>query len=343
MKTQTELFKGELMEEKLRLYFLNNGYFVARGVKYNFQDNEITDIDLFLYGRTSSMSRERINVDLKNKKNPKAFERILWAKGLQELLKFDGCVVATMDKRELIRNYGLKHDTIVLDGNFLQKLNYNPNKRITEEEFLIELSKHKSYKYKKNQIWKTIYENSKSRLLNELDFSGFNSASLDLNYFLSKCFDKQKSKIALRISYVILANCLLILDFLLKDIAFLEPDTRKEHLSNGFKYGNLGREGVLKTIDMAVKIGGSKATANKIKNSLESQGISILTEYFSKVETTKDIFKWSKHFENLAFQHKLISPNELDSDLKSTLVIMLDYFKINRKKYFDLFLTNVNE
>ena len=37
MEKQTELFKGELMEEKLRLYFLNNGYYVARGIKYVFE------------------------------------------------------------------------------------------------------------------------------------------------------------------------------------------------------------------------------------------------------------------------------------------------------------------
>ena len=120
MENQTELFKGELMEEKLRHYFLSNGYYVARGVKYNFEGNEITDIDLFLYGRSSSIARERINVDIKNKKTPKAFERILWAKGLQVLLKFDSCVVATKDTRELIRNYGLKHNTVIFDGNFLE-------------------------------------------------------------------------------------------------------------------------------------------------------------------------------------------------------------------------------
>jgi hypothetical protein len=337
MEKQTELFKGELMEEKLRVYFLNNGYYVARGVKYNFEGNEITDIDLFLYGRTSSISRERTNIDIKNKKNPKAFERILWAKGLQELLKFDSCVVATTDRRELIRNYGLKHNTVILDGNFLQKLTYDTTKRITEEELLKQLSAHKSYKYKRNQIWKNIYETSKSRLLNELDFSGFNSASLDLNYFLLKCFDKQKKETALRVSYAVLSHCLLILDYILKDIAFLEPNLRKENLSNGFKYGNLGREGVNRTIDMAIKIGGSKISANEIKKSLETTEMDILKEYFSKAETTKNIFKWALKFEVLAFEKTITYPNDLDTDLKGTLAIMLDYLKINRKDYFGLY------
>jgi len=336
MAQQKELFKGELMEEKLRVYFLNNGYYVARGVNYNFEGNEITDIDLFLYGRTSSLSRERTNVDVKNKKNPKAFERILWAKGLQELLGFDSCVVATTDKRELIRNYGLRHKTTILDGNFLQKLNYDPKIRITEDDLLIQLNKIKSYKYSKNHTWKHIYESSKSRLLDQLDFSGYNSASLDLNYFLLKCFDKQKKEYALRMSYAVLSHSLIILDYILKDIAFLEPNLRKENLSDGFKYGNLGRDGVNRTIEMAVKISGANASANSIKKSLETTEMDVLKEYYSKADTTKNIFRWALQFEQLAFQNVPTPPNNLESELKGTIAIMLDYFKINRKEFFAL-------
>lgn len=47
METQQTLFKGELMEELLRYYFLEMGYFVARGVKFQYQNMDVTDIDLF--------------------------------------------------------------------------------------------------------------------------------------------------------------------------------------------------------------------------------------------------------------------------------------------------------
>ena len=334
MTNQGQLFKGELMEEKLRMYFLNSGYYVARGIKYNFEGNEITDIDLFLYSRSSSLSRERINVDIKNKKNPKAFERILWTKGLKELLSFDKCVVATIDKRETIRNYGLKHKVIILDGTFLQKLNYDTSKRLNEEELFNILTKYKSYKTYRNQSWKNLYEKSKSRILNELDFSGFNSSILDLRYFLNKCFDQQKKEIALRASYIVLSHSLLILDYILKDIAFLEPNLRKEHLKNGFKYGNLGRDGVHRTIDMAVKMTGAKVSANEIKKSLEADDIAVFIEYFSKVETIKSIFKWSLHFEEIAFNKVFINPNNLEPELKGILALFLDYFEINRKRFF---------
>ena len=57
MENQPQLFKGELLEEKLRSYFLNNGYYVVRGAKYSYKGHDITDIDLLLYGRVSSLSR----------------------------------------------------------------------------------------------------------------------------------------------------------------------------------------------------------------------------------------------------------------------------------------------
>ncbi len=337
MENQTELFKGELMEEKLRFYFLNNGYYVARGVKYFFEGNEITDVDLFLYGRVSSLSRVRTNVDIKNKKSPKTFERILWAKGLQGLLKFDDCVVATTDKKEVFRKFGQKHDIIILDGNFLQKLIYDKIERITEDELLAQLNSIISYKKFINQTWKSIYEASKSRLLDEMDFSGYNSTLITLEYFLKSCFDKQKKVIALRAAYAILSHSLLILDYILKDLAFLEPNKKKEMLNDGFKYGNLGIDGVNKTIEMAVKIANSRMSVIDIKKSLDTTEMDILKEYFSKLETTKSLFKWSLAFERLAFQKKIIPPKEIDVELKGTLGIMLDFFKINRRDFFDIF------
>jgi hypothetical protein len=338
MENQTELFKGELMEEKLRFYFLNNGYYVARGAKFNFDGNEITDIDLFLYGRVSSLSRVRTNVDIKNKKSPKTFERILWAKGLQELLRFDNCVVATTDKKEVFRKFGLKHDTIILDGNFLQKLIYDKTNRLTEEDLLAQFNLIKSYKQFVNQTWKTIYETSKSRLLDEMDFSGYNSTLIYLEYFLKSCFDKQKKEIALRASYVILSHSLLILDYILKDIAFLEPNQRKEMLSDGFKYGNLGLDGVNRTIEMAVKIANSKMSVSQIKKSLDTTEMDILKEYFSKSEIAKSVFKSALAFERLAFLTEIITPKDLEVELKGTLAIMLDFFKINRKEFFDIYV-----
>src|SRR5690606_10294824 len=155
MEKHMNLSKGEYMEELLRNYFLNSGYYVVRGVKYRYESIDITDVDLYLYGRSSSVTRQRINVDIKNKKAPQAFERILWANGVKQLLNFDSCIVATTDYRPVLHKFAQMHSTSVLDGNFLSKLRSNsfPN-RYSEEEMSIRFSKHKSFKTFNNKDWR---------------------------------------------------------------------------------------------------------------------------------------------------------------------------------------------
>ena len=331
---QTELFKGEQMEEKLRIYFLNNGYYVVRGIKYCFKGNDITDIDLFLYGRNSTLSREFTNVDIKNKKTPKAFERILWTKGIQQLLGFNNCVVATMDRQESVKEYAKKHNIRLLDGNFLQKLNYELDDRYTEEDLLKMFSNHNSYKTFSKQTWKDIYEKSKSRLLDELDFSGYNTNLIFLKYFAYKVLDPQKQLDAIRIFYIFLSHNLIILDYIMKDVSFLQPEERKSILENGLKYGNFGKEGVQKTIEMALKIANSDKTVSQIQSVIDSTDVEILKDFFSKQEVIKSLFKMAIKLENMAFSKNLTMPKDLDPELKSIVAIFLDNFNINRKKFF---------
>lgn len=333
----TVILKGELMEEKLRQYFLDNGYYVARGVKYKYDDLDITDIDLFLYSKVSSLSRERINVDIKNKKTPKAFERIIWTKGLQDLLLFDNCVVATSEKRDSIRQYGKKHNVLILDGDFLQRLNYKVENRIPEDVFLKDLSQIKSLNVFKNQTWNNLYEDSKSRLLNELDFSGFNQSLITVKYFIEKCFNPQKREQATRTLYATLSHSLIILDYVLRDIMFLELNLRKETLSDGFKFGNLGREGVNRTIDMAIKITNSKIPANIIKQSIDTNQTDILVDFFSKSDISKNIFKIAVDLESKALSNTFVTPDLLDSPVRSLMYLFLDFFSINRKSFYDLY------
>lgn len=337
METQQTLFKGELMEELLRYYFLEMGYFVARGVKFQYQNMDVTDIDLFLYGRPSSLTRERINVDIKNKKTPQAFERIVWANGLMRILNLDSCIVATTDSKPIITSFAQSMHTMVLDGKFLNKIKSitNENERISEEDLLNELSKYKSYKTYNNKSWKYIYEFSKSRLLTELDYSGFNSSIMDLNYFITKYIaDEQRRAISLGMVYVILAHTLIIMDFILKDIAFLEQKDRESKLSIGLKYGNLGKEGIDKIISMAMHISGV-TSANTIMKSLDSIPVDILKDFFSKNENAKKAFGWAKELSILAFSSTLIYPNEIESSLKGVLSVILDFLSIDRKTFFE--------
>lgn len=338
MENKSILFKGELMEELLRSYFLNLGYYVVRGVKFKYEGVDITDVDLYLYGRTSSLTRQRINVDIKNKKVPQAFERILWANGLMKLLNFNSCIVATTDQRPLIHTFGQLHNTIILDGAFLAKIRINtfPD-RLTEEDILLKFSKHKSYKTFGNKDWRYIYETSKTKLLTEQDFSGFNSTLFNLIYFIEKVLtDEQKREDATRMLYIILSHLLIIIDFIAKDIAFLDTLDKEKKLSDGFKFGNLGKDGVDKIISMAVQISGNKS-ANSFLKSLESIPTDILKDFFSKNENTKNLYNWSKEFESLGFKKKFVDPDLIEAPLKGVISVILDFAKIERRKFFDIY------
>lgn len=334
MEKQNQLMKGEAMEEHLRNYFNGSGYYVVRGVKFRYEGNDITDVDIYLYGRSSSLTRQRINIDIKNKKTPQAFERILWANGLQKLLNFDSCIVATTDKRSVVHSFGQLHKTTVLDGAFLSKLLTNklPD-RLVEEELLSQLAKVRSNK-RFNKDWRTIYEMSKSRLLNEQDYSGLNSTLNVLEYFIQKSLsDEQRKEIATRMMYIIMSHILIIMDFILKDIAFLEQVDREKKLSDGLKFGNLGKDGVDKIISMAVHISGSKS-ASSFMNSLDNIPIDILKNFFSKNENTRNLFSWAREFEWLGYSKKFINPEQIETHLKSVISVMLDFFKFERRKFF---------
>lgn len=335
---KNNITKGELMEELIRNYFISSGYFVVRGVKFRYENNDITDVDLYLYGRSSGITRHRINVDIKNKKSPQAFERILWANGVKVLLNFDNCIVATTDSRPVVHKFGQMHNTIILDGSFLSKLRSNSNpERLSEEELMQGFAKHKSFNTYGNKDWRYIYEESKSRLLSELDFSGFNMALSYIGYFIDKIItDVQKKQDATRLMYLFISHLLITIDFILKDVAFLETKEKEMKLSNGFKFGNLGKEGVDKIISIAVQISGNKS-ANSYLKSLEGIPIDILKDFFSKNDNSKNLFNWAREFEKIGFNRNFISPEDLEPSLRGLISLLLDFYNIDRRKFFSLF------
>lgn len=337
MEEQLKLFKGELMEELVRNYFLNAGYFVVRGARMKFESNDLTDIDLFLYGRSSSILRERINVDIKNKKTPQAFERIVWANGIMKILGFDACIVATTDNRNVVHAFAQKHATTVLDGTFLQKLRVKEagNERLSEDALMLELIHFKSYKNFNNKTWAQIYDSQKSRLLTELDFSGFHASAHTLNYFIDKTVaDVQKRDVAIRMTYITISHLLIIMDFILKDIAFLELPDKANKLTDGLRFGNLGQDGFDRILKMAIQISGS-SSAKQVKKSLEDIPVEILRDFFVKNENANNLFSWAKEFESNGYKKALIAPIELDPALRGVLSVFLDYIGLERKKYFE--------
>ncbi len=348
MSTQAGIPKGARLEEVLRTYFLDMGYFVVRDAKLRYEDDDVTDIDLWLYIRPSALSRERTLVDIKDKRKAHAVERIFWAKGLQTVLRLERCVVATPDGRPSIREYGRRNGVTILGGQFLSRLtkqvSVKPD-RLTEEE-LIQLLDPDGMANLRGD-WPSRLAIAKSRLLTNLDFSGCNTWLLGATYYAEQCIsDQQRRALACRLLYLTLAYFLVALDYVLKDLSFLDATVRADAMKEGFLHGTGGLQATTRALDQAIAFvknylpNGAEAAELLRKNllaDLERVPADILTQFFSRTDVQRGLFSYALAFEAHAYARALVLPGDLHSELKAVLGVALDFAEIERRLFFDSF------
>jgi len=334
--------KGLAAEEALRGYFLNTGYFVVRSIPLNYKNYDVTDIDLWLYIRASSISRERTCVDVKRKRTPQAMERVLWTKGLRGIIGVERAIVATMDNRKETRDFGKDNGVMVFHGEFLRRVinRFPPKTRITEEELFTTLSAPCVVDSKLD--WRRWYKNLKTMLINRLNFDGCNQFLLAIKLLLSEYLVTGKSSdISLRLLYMIIAYFLISLDYVSRTFTSLDVDARREWLTDGLRFGETGRARTDEIVTMAQRLLAESGKVNlfsrpELKNEFERQmedyPAEILGEYFAKLESLKNLFNLAKIFEDQAYARVLVRPECCSSDVKAVFGLFCDFFKIDRKK-----------
>jgi hypothetical protein len=336
-----ELLKGPAAEEALRNYFLGSGYFAVRGCKFRFNQFDVTDIDLWLYSKTSPLGRDRLNVDIKNKRTPQALERIFWAKGLQSVLELDGCIVATTDVRPDVREFGLQHHVTVLDGRFLGRLTKSARSqrlRLSEEDLLAELERASMGRL--GGDWRGRYEASKSQLLTSLSFDGCNGWLQDIGYFLGQIGTSGAESAHWRMIYISCAFFLISVDFILREHVVAEQEQRRLLLDNGFRYGTAGKTFTEKVGRMAAAFVGSvlpdQGIAETIQREFGEQAKDIkadlLADFLSKASTHSHLFDTAREFDSAAFAVNLPKPSELSLNAQSALGVLADFCGVDRKR-----------
>jgi hypothetical protein len=341
MGAQSSLFKGQATEELLRCYFIQAGYYAVRGVPFIYENFDVTDIDVWLYGRASSVSREITIVDCKNKKTPQAIERIFWTRGLQIATNATAAVVATTDKRQAVKDFGRKLGITVLDGSFLSRLKSFEkiaSQRLPEEDFQREISGYLLGKL--DGDWAGRVSFSKSLLASGLSFDSCNEWLEQARFFAEQLITKPSQKqIALRCLYLVCSFIAISIDYCLRDLAFLEQSERESLLSDGFKFGSKGSSGMSNVMSVAMGLveqhtGDGRSIAMQIRRSVENQIAAIetasLSEHFAKSETSKSLFTTARELEALAMKASFINHRDASIELKSFLGVLLDYWKIDR-------------
>lgn len=334
--------KGFKMEELLRIYFLKSGYYVARGVPFKYKNFDVTDIDLWLYNRTSSVSREISIVDIKNKRTPQAMERIFWVKGLQLAVKATNALVATTDKRSDVKDFGKDMDVFVLDGTFLTKLGKfekDLDERITDEDLYSMIDNYSLGKL--DGDWKGKLTESKSLLALGLNFDNVNKLLENARFFIEQVLTKPSQReVSLRCLYKICSFIAVNIDFIQKDLSFLgDVEARKKSFVEGFTYGTKGEKDIKQVIDMSLSFieqysDNGRTTANQARHNIYKQlgafQTDPLAEHFSKYEVLQGIFKTAIIFEEMAMRKTFVNHLESLVEIKAFISVLLDFYSIDR-------------
>ncbi len=338
---QQTLPKGPKMEELLRSYFLKAGYYVVRGVPFVYEGFDVTDIDLWLYSRTSSVSREVALVDAKNKKTPQAIERIFWVQGLRIATKATNAIVATTEKRQEVKDFGRELGVLVLDGNFLGKLakSEDPNAtRLSDEEFFSQINDYSLSKL--DGDWRGRMVLSKSLLAKSLSFDSCNEWLGQGKFFAEQSITKGSPReTALRCLYLVCSFIIIAIDYSMKELSFHEQSERSELIKDGFTYGSRGSSGLRKVLNVAMALveehaNDGPAISRQVRTSVEKQlaqlNTSILGDFFSKNDVARTLFSVAREFEQLAMTREFKPHSTASIELRSTLFCLLDYWHIDR-------------
>jgi hypothetical protein len=337
--------KGANFEERLRTYFDQAGFFAVRSVPFRFEDEDVSDVDVWLYERPNAIARRRTIVDAKNRHRPRAVERILWLKGFQEGLKVESAVVATTDRRASIKRFASSVGVALLDGDAIQRLD-NTEKlddaaRLSGEEFLSLLTQ--TDKAQSNKQWKTQFETAKSGLVTNLGFLSANQAIEGSKFFLDNVAVQQGSsqKAALRAFLVLLSYAAISLDFAAKDFSFRSLEDRNEALVLGLRFGEGGASSTLESVRMGIRLvrqyadngnAVARQVETKFKEAANSLPVEIIAEHVAKIAPTDGLFRAAKDLDSAGYARRFPNFDSLSLESKSFLGAVLDYFGMPRKE-----------
>lgn len=335
--------KGELTEEAFKGYFSSLGYFVVRSVPFVYQGYDVTDIDLWLYMKSSSLSRERICVDIKRKKTPQAMERVFWTKGLGEVLGMDRVVIVTTDNRKETVDFGSSQGVTVFGGESVQGIVRrfdDLSERLSEEEFIERLKI--SCILDSSIVWPHYYKQAKALLLTELGFNGTNLFLERIHFLIEEYLASNKtSNASLRILFAVIGFFLLAVDYSSRQLSHIDPKSRRICLAQGLRYGDAGKQRTVEIIDTALNLLKETSRSDlfsydqlqkEVDDQLSSYPAEMLAEFLTREEMLKQSFQMSKEFGKMAFMRHLPMPHEIKSELKGTIGLLCDFFGLDRRQ-----------
>ena len=331
--------KGGSLEELVRAYFSRQGFFALRGVSYRYENEEIADIDVWLYGRQSANVRTCMIVDVKNKRSPKAYERILWTRGMQIALKCDRAVVATTDDSAKVARFAHRQEVALLSKSFIGMLRdkLNITERLSLEQFVENIRRNGNHK--QDGDWLRRISDVKSVLISQHGYPAFSKAITGFRFFAERIQTRSHYREqALRGAYLTAAVACVALDRAFEQIVYDTSGRRYGAIVNGVTYGDASDrrvqnsiESVLDVIAKGMKNGRviSREVRDEIGRMLGARA-DIIAEYFSKEQNAGTLVDVAKELDDRAHSKVPAEIQKLSVGAKSVLGIYADFVQVRR-------------
>lgn len=339
--------KGFDIEESLRAYFLQAGYFVIRGLPYQIDGEDVTDIDLWLYERPAASTRRRLIVDIKNKKSPKASERIIWTRGLQAAIGVDGAIVATTDNRPSVRRLGKSLGLQVLDGEALSRIGQSEKLKIAEQLTLEALNAavRAVDSQRRTNDWRNLLHDARSSLIRGLGVQSANRNLAACAFFAEQVVRAQpwseQAGTGLRLVYLTSAMAAISLDFMLADQVFRSSEDRKKVIVNAIRFGQADTDPTVPIVNAALSLSrkyvdNGHAAAKQIElgffEDADRIPAEIIADYLAKISRADALFNIAREFERALSATELPSFDQFSTEARSLLGVFLDFNGVSREK-----------
>jgi hypothetical protein len=339
-----QLSKGAKAEESLRMHFLASGAFVVRGVRFLQSDEEVTDIDLWAYYRASELARVITIVDIKNKKSARAFERVMWIKGVQAATGASVSVIATTENRSDVMEFAERMSVQIISGAALQRLMAEApaDERLSQEDFVAAVDAGRNGG--KQAAPSARIDRASARLAHGIDFKALNNWIDDASDALRWAVDGgAHTAQALRCTYFLAALVALAADHLSTGAPFETVEQKQVRILRGLTYGSASKADTARLVEFAESAarqfadptGAASAAIRKgVGAALTSLQFTAMAEYVAKTAARGDLFHVALNLEATAYGRELCAPSDLKAESKVLLGVLADVAEVNRQKLF---------
>jgi len=310
---------------------------------------DVTDIDLWLYERSGFANRYITIVDIKNKRTPKATERIIWTKGLQQAIGASSAIVATTAKSNAARKLAKEVGVELLDGDAVNRLTQSEQLRDDSQLSLemLEEAIRSVDRSRRSNDWRTHFLNAREGLIGSLGIPSANRNITIAAYFADQVFmstpESMACNAAIRLMYFSASLVAINLDYFMSGHVFRSPDDRRQLLVDGLRYGQSEDYGsTVHLVRAAVRLArqyadNGSAVARQIElgffNDAKQIAVEIIADHVSKLTGRSPLFHVGRELNLAAFANSSPPFDSLTPDTKSFLGVLLDFCAISRERF----------